>query len=153
MASRNLRKKDAATIRSKAVKPSPKKFVRNAERTRERILIAASNEFASKGYDGARMDEIVRRGKVNKNLLYYHFGSKEKLFVAVLEAAYADLRRRQDAFAVHDGSPEYAIRRLVAGLFHYWRESKAFIGFLTSENLYKAKHIKKSKFLPMPIGT
>jgi AcrR family transcriptional regulator len=146
MASSNLRNKDAVAIRSKAIKLPPKKFVRNAERTRQRILTAASNEFASKGYDGARMDEIVRRGKVNKNLLYYHFGNKEKLFVAVLEAAYADLRRRQDAFAVHDGSPENAIRRLVAGLFHYWRESEAFIGFLTSENLYKAKHIKKSKF-------
>src|SRR6201992_3242521 len=98
MASSNLRKKDAVVIRSKAVKlPPKKKSVRDAVRTRQRILIAASNEFASKGYDGARIDEIVRRGKVNKNLLYYHFGGKEKLFTAVLEGAYADLRRRQDA--------------------------------------------------------
>jgi TetR/AcrR family transcriptional regulator len=124
---------------------APKKMVRDPERSRQRILAAASNEFASKGYDGARIDEIVRRGKVNKNLLYYYFGSKEKLFVAVLEAAYADLRRRQDALALDGGMPEDAIRRLVTGLFHYWRESEAFIGFLTSENLYKAKHIKKSK--------
>ncbi|HVX76310.1 MAG TPA: TetR/AcrR family transcriptional regulator [Bradyrhizobium sp.] len=133
-------------IRSRIVKTPPKKPGRDGERTRQRILAAASNEFASKGYDGARIDEIVRRCRVNKNLLYYYFGSKEKLFVSVLEAAYADLRRRQDAFAPDDGQPEHAIRRLVADLFHYWRESEAFIGFLTSENLYKAKHIKKSKF-------
>jgi TetR/AcrR family transcriptional regulator len=145
MPSRNLQNRDAVAIRSRIVKASPKKPARDPVRSRQRILAAASNEFASKGYDGARIDEIVRRGKVNKNLLYYYFGSKEKLFVAVLEAAYADLRQRQDAFALDGGAPEDAIRRLVAGLFHYWRESEAFIGFLTSENLYKAKHIKKSK--------
>ena len=104
------------------VKAPPKKLARDPERSRRRILAAASIEFASKGYDGARIDEIVRRGKINKNLLYYYFGSKEKLFVAVLEAAYADLRRRQDALALDGGMPEDAIRRLVAGLFHYWRE-------------------------------
>jgi TetR/AcrR family transcriptional regulator len=145
MPSRNLRNKDAVAIRSRIIKAPPKKVVRDPERSRRRILAAASNEFASKGYDGARIDEIVRRGKINKNLLYYYFGSKEKLFVAVLEVAYADLRRRQDALALDNATPEDAIRRLVAGLFHYWRESEAFIGFLTSENLYKAKHIKKSK--------
>lgn len=145
MPSRNLRNKDAVAVRSRVVKAPPKKIVRDPERSRQRILAAASSEFASKGYDGARIDEIVRRGRINKNLFYYYFGSKEKLFVAVLEAAYADLRRRQDAFALDGGTPEDAIRRLVAGLFHYWRESEAFIGFLTSENLYKAKHIKKSK--------
>lgn len=145
MSSRSLQNRDAVAIRSRIVKAPPKKIVRDPERSRRRILAAASNEFASKGYDGARIDEIVRRGKVNKNLLYYYFGSKEKLFVAVLEAAYADLRWRQDALALDGGMPEDAIRRLVAGLFHYWRESEAFIGFLTSENLYKAKHIKKSK--------
>ena len=146
MSIRNLQNRDAAVIRSRIVKAPPKKVVRDPGRTRQRILTAASNEFASKGYDGARIDEIVRRSKVNKNLIYYYFGSKEKLFVAVLEAAYADLRRRQDAFAPDGGRPEQAIRRLVADLFHYWRESEAFIGFLTSENLYKAKHIRKSKF-------
>lgn len=145
MPSRNLRNKDAVAVRSRIVKAPPKRIVRDPERSRQRILAAASSEFASKGYDGARIDEIVRRGRINKNLLYYYFGSKEKLFVAVLEAAYADLRRRQDAFALDGGTPQDAIRRLVAGLFHYWRESEAFIGFLTSENLYKAKHIKKSK--------
>src|ERR1700761_2159257 len=131
MSGRNRRSKDAVAIRSKAVSKavpvSPKKTARDPGRSRQRILTAASNEFAIKGYDGARIDEIVRHGKVNKNLLYYYFGSKEKLFAAVLEAAYADLRRRQDAFSLDGDTPETAIRRLVAGLFHQWRESEAFI--------------------------
>jgi len=100
MVSRNLQKK-AAAVRSKAGKTAAKKAIRDPERTRQRILTSASAEFANKGYDGARVDEIVRRSKVSKNLIYYYFGSKEALFIAVLEAAYSTLRRQQDALGLN----------------------------------------------------
>ncbi|HVX74605.1 MAG TPA: TetR/AcrR family transcriptional regulator [Bradyrhizobium sp.] len=148
MVRRNLRNKDASAVRSKIAKPAPKKATRDPERTKQRILTVASDEFANKGYDGARVDEIVRRSKVSKNLIYYYFGSKEELFIAVLESAYVNLREQQDALGLNAIPPEDAIRKLVADLFHYWRNSRAFIGFLTSENFHKAKHIKKSKFAP-----
>src|SRR3546814_1746952 len=68
---------------------------RDAAATRARILHAATEEFADKGYDGARVDEIAKQSDVNKNSLYHYFGSKEQLFVAVLERAYTTLRERQ----------------------------------------------------------
>lgn len=148
MGLRNLHTNEAATIRSKAGTSPPKKISRDPERTKQRILTVASDEFANKGYDGARVDEIVRRSKVSKNLIYYYFGSKEALFIAVLEAAYSTLRKQQDALGLNVIPPVDAIRKLVADLFNYWRNSRAFIGFLTSENFHKAKHIKKSKFAP-----
>jgi AcrR family transcriptional regulator len=140
MQHRNLRNKEAAVVRSKAGKLSPKKAIRDPERTKQRILTAASDEFANKGYDGARVDEIVRRCMVSKNLVYYYFGSKEALFIAVLESAYSDLRKQQDELGLKIMPPVDAIRKLVADLFNYWRNSRAFIGFLTSENFHKAYH-------------
>ena len=65
---------------------------RDAAATKARILSAATEEFADKGYDGARVDEITIQSNVNKNSLYHYFGSKEQLFVAVLEQAYRTLR-------------------------------------------------------------
>src|SRR3546814_1414382 len=59
---------------------------RDAAATRARILHAATEEFADKGYDGARVDEIAKQSDVNKNSLYHYFGSKEQLFVAVLRS-------------------------------------------------------------------
>jgi len=58
---------------------------RNPERTRARILSAARREFAAKGIAGARVDAIARRAGVNKRMLYHYFGSKDGLFVAVLQ--------------------------------------------------------------------
>ncbi len=58
---------------------------RNAERSRQLILETALKHFAAKGYDGARIDDIVAETKLSKNLLYHYFGSKEELFVAVLD--------------------------------------------------------------------
>lgn len=120
--------------------------MRNGNTSKDRIMVVAAEEFASRGYDGARIDEIVRRGKINKNLIYYYFGSKEALFVAVLEAAYLKLRYQQDALKLDDIEPKKAIEKLVVELFQFWASSTEFIGFLTSENLYKARHIKKSRF-------
>jgi AcrR family transcriptional regulator len=58
--------------------------VRDAEATKERILDAASGEFAEHGLAGARVDAIAARAGANKQLIYAYFGSKEELFAAVL---------------------------------------------------------------------
>jgi TetR/AcrR family transcriptional regulator len=64
--------------------------LRNPEKTRERILEAALKEFAAKGLTGARVDEIARRAKVNKRMLYHYFGNKRELFRAVLRRKIAE---------------------------------------------------------------
>src|SRR5450755_1775287 len=63
---------------------------RNPERTRERILCAALQEFAAHGFAGARVDVIARRAAINKRMLYHYFGGKEELFRAVLRGKIAE---------------------------------------------------------------
>jgi TetR/AcrR family transcriptional regulator len=50
-----------------------------------RILAAAANEFAAKGYAGARIDSIAQAAAANKQLVYYYFGSKQGVYKAVRE--------------------------------------------------------------------
>jgi AcrR family transcriptional regulator len=59
--------------------------IRDAERTRRRILDAARREFGMKGFDGARVDAIARRARVNKGLIFYYFQNKEELFRVLSE--------------------------------------------------------------------
>ena len=114
------------------------------ESTRDRILAAATAEFAARGYDGARVDEIVRHCKISKNLLYYYFGSKERLFIESLEAAYAAIQSRQAAVPLSGLSPIDGVRKLIAEMFRHLAEVPEFIGLLNSENLHKAVHLQKS---------
>jgi AcrR family transcriptional regulator len=58
--------------------------VRDAEATRERLLAAATDEFARHGVAGARVDRIARAARANKQLIYAYFDSKDGLFDAVL---------------------------------------------------------------------
>jgi AcrR family transcriptional regulator len=58
----------------------------DAEATRERILRAATDEFAARGIAGARVDRIAASAKANKAQMYAYFGSKEDLFEVVFQA-------------------------------------------------------------------
>jgi TetR/AcrR family transcriptional regulator len=113
--------------------------------TKQRILDVATQQFSAKGYDGARIDDIMRLSKVSKNLIYHYFGSKEKLFIAVLELAYQGMHEFQMTWPLDVSSPIDGIRKLVQSTFKYWRESPEFIGLLNSENFHKGQHLRKSK--------
>jgi AcrR family transcriptional regulator len=63
------------------------------EKTKQDILDVATHEFAAKGLSGARIDEIAERIRTSKRMIYYYFGSKEALYLAVLEDAYRRIRR------------------------------------------------------------
>lgn len=64
---------------------------RDAEATKERILLAAVAEFAEYGYSGARVDRMAAAAKANKSMIYVYFGNKDGLFDAVIDAAIGDL--------------------------------------------------------------
>ncbi|MBP5858579.1 TetR family transcriptional regulator [Marivibrio halodurans] len=121
---------------------------RDSAASRERILEAATREFAEKGYDGARVDEIADASGFNKNALYHYFGSKEKLFVAVLERAYATIRDRQSDLSIRDMDPEEGMRRLVEFTARVWVEMPEFNRLLASENLHEARHVRQSTEIP-----
>src|SRR5215469_3475735 len=63
---------------------------RNPQQSQQRILDAALQEFAAKGFAGARVDAIARRARINKRMLYHHFGDKAGLFRDVLRRKIAD---------------------------------------------------------------
>jgi AcrR family transcriptional regulator len=72
-----------------------KKIADDGTESRERILQAARAEFAEKGFEGARVDEIARRADVNKALIYYYFGSKQKLLDELLKAFLQERREER----------------------------------------------------------
>ncbi|HLP75972.1 MAG TPA: TetR family transcriptional regulator, partial [Candidatus Paceibacterota bacterium] len=70
--------------------PKSKSASRNPHQSQERILEAALNEFAAKGFAGARVDAIARRARINKRMLYHYFGDKEGLFREVMRRKLAE---------------------------------------------------------------
>ena len=60
--------------------------------TKQRILHTALEEFAARGFDGAKVDRIAARARVNKAMLYYHFGSKAALYLAILREQFGAYR-------------------------------------------------------------
>ncbi len=130
------------------VKPkSPIEPVRDAERTRQAILAAAEEEFADKGLAGARVDAIAEQSGANKRMLYYYFGSKENLYVAVLERAYRAMRQAERELNLLELEPLDAIRRLVEFKFDYYRQHPRLIRLLAGENMLDARFLKHSRHL------
>lgn len=66
----------------------------NPQNTRERILDSALNLFSRKGYHDTRMDEIVEESETSKGAIYFHFPSKERLFLALMDQFASLLERR-----------------------------------------------------------
>ena len=118
---------------------------RDAERSQAAILLAAREEFASFGLAGARVDRIAERAEVNKRLIYYYFGSKDDLFLAVLEQAYADIRNTEKQLHLLEMEPAAAVRRLTEFTWDYYIAHPEFITLLNSANLHLARHLEKSQ--------
>ena len=117
---------------------------RDADRSQLAILASARDEFSARGLAGARMDSIAERAGLNKRLIYYYFGSKDDLFLAVLERVYADIREAEQRLHLEEIDPVEAIRQLVSFTWNYYLEHPEFITLLNSENLHCAAHLKRS---------
>jgi len=118
---------------------------RNPARNQERILKAATGEFARFGLGGARVDRIAARAGANKRMLYYYYGNKEDLFLAVLEASYARIRRAEMGLHLLDLDPVQGMRRMVEFTWNYYLKHPEFLTLLNSENLHRARHLKRSR--------
>jgi AcrR family transcriptional regulator len=123
----------------------PRNGRRNPARNQERILQAATEEFARYGLGGARVDRIAARAGANKRMLYYYYGNKEDLFLAVLEARYAHIRRAELGLRLQDLDPVQGMRRMVAFTWDYYLKHPEFLTLLNSENLHRARHLKRSR--------
>ena len=117
---------------------------RNPEQTRQRVLEAATEEFAEKGLSGARVDEIARRSGSNKRMLYHYFGNKEDLYLAVMEAAYKKKLEEEIQLELTGMDPVEGMETLIRFTWRYYLENPEFISLVNNENLLKARHIAKS---------
>jgi AcrR family transcriptional regulator len=117
------------------------------EANRARILAAAIAEFASRGFEGASMDAIAARTQTTRALINYYFRSKERLYLAVLERVYAEIRAAEDALDVGHLAPTEAMRRIVEFTYNYYVEHEYFVRLVVAENQAKGRHMKRSPAL------
>lgn len=118
---------------------------RNAAVTRERILQAATDEFCKRGYDGARMERIVKKADCNIRMAYHYFGGKEGLYLAMMEQIYGELRQQEQALNLSHLEPLQGMRKLVQFTFNYMAEHPEFISLVHNENLLAGRMIQKSE--------
>jgi AcrR family transcriptional regulator len=121
--------------------------VRDPERTRQEILEVALREFARNGYAGARVDEIAAKTRSTKRMIYYYFGGKEQLYIAVLEHAYSVARDAERYLDVEHLDPVTAIRTLAELNFDHHESHPDFISLVASENIHRGEFIAKADAL------
>ena len=118
------------------------------ERTKANIMEVAAAEFGEKGLAGARIDEIAAATNTSKRMIYYYFGSKEGLYLAVLEESYRRVRGTEGELHLEDLEPEQALRRLVASgtqLRPYPREVLAAL-YKAAQELYAEIGAQNARF-------
>ena len=113
------------------------------EANRARILAAAIAEFAARGFEGASMDAIAARTDTTRALINYYFGSKERLYLAVLERVYAEIRDAERGLELDHLPPMEAIRRIVEFTYDYYVEHEYFVRLVVAENQAKGRHMKR----------
>ena len=118
---------------------------RDAERTRNEILEVATREFAANGYAGARVDDMAERMRTTKRMIYYYFGGKEQLYIAVLERAYTAVRQAEKQVDVDGLEPGAAVRRIAELTFDHHEAHPEFIRLVSIENIHHAEHMARSQ--------
>jgi len=113
----------------------------NGKRTRQSILDAAQTVFAEKGFSGANVNEIVTLAGTTKPMLYYHFGSKEGLFAAVLENVYAGMRDIEASLRLDALPASDAMRHLVEVTFDYHAAHPDWVRLISVANIHDAQPI------------
>jgi AcrR family transcriptional regulator len=105
----------------------------------------AATEFGEKGLAGARIDEIAAATQTSKRMIYYYFGSKEGLYLAVLEESYRQVRDIEGELHLQDLEPEQALRRLVAFTFDHHLNHENYIRLVMSENINRGQYLAQSQ--------
>jgi AcrR family transcriptional regulator len=123
----------------------PPRRTNDPEGTRRNIVEVATHEFAQKGYSGARVDAIAERTRTSKRMIYYYFGSKEGLYLAVLEEAYSGIRRAEATLDLETLPPEAALGTIVGFTFDYYNKHPEFVRLVMNENIMDGAHMARSK--------
>jgi AcrR family transcriptional regulator len=126
-------------------RPAP---ARDAAKTRARILQAATVEFSAKGYSGGRTEQIARRAKSNIRMLYHYYGSKDGLYLGVLEEVLGQLRQHELEWDFSHVAPLDGIVQMFDLIDDHFSAHPELRNLLAFENLNKAAHLKRSARIP-----
>jgi AcrR family transcriptional regulator len=113
-------------------------------RTMAEILAVATHEFADKGLTGARIDAIAAATRTSKRMIYYYFGSKDGLYLAVLEEAYRRMRAIEADLHLDDLLPAQALQKLVEFTYDHHRDNEDFIRLVMNENIQRGDYLRQS---------
>jgi len=129
--------------------PAPKKQPRSRDpqRTKAQLTEAALSEFADHGFHGARVDRITRAVGCNPRLLYHYFGSKEKLYVSVIEHIFGDIRAQERDLELARFAPIEAMRRLIEFTYDFFDSNPLFVKMTRNENLLEGRFIVQTEAL------
>lgn len=116
-----------------------------AQTTRDNILKAATKVFARYGYDGGSVEKISRSAKSFDRMIYYYFGSKEGLFIEVLEDMYRRMNDAELALSLDVEQPVESLKEVICFVVSYYAKNPEFITLLNTENLLRGRHIARSE--------
>ena len=133
MSSTAARKPGATGIRAK-----------QAQDTRAKLLNAAIKVFAKQGYASGRVESISKAARSHDRMIYYYFGSKEQLFVEVLETICAQFNEAAGKLDLDLDDPVRGLEQMIEFVWQYYLDHPEFVTLLSSENLHQGKHAKKS---------
>lgn len=111
------------------------------------ILVAATTEFAEKGFAGARIESIAAATCTRKFMIYYYFESKEGLYVAVLEEAYRKIRQLESGLHLTDLEPVAALGSLIGAAFDYHQAHPEFVRLVMAENMNNGEYLARSTLI------
>jgi len=120
--------------------------------TREKILNVATKLFARKGFDGARVDEIAKKAKVNKALIYYYFKSKEEILEEIMEQLREEILGRKQKMLKREAptSSEELIQSSAERIFDLYKGNEDVLRIIITEELKsEKKHWPIFKLLDM----
>lgn len=139
----------AAKRSSPAVRPlrgRPKQAAARKRPVRMQLLHEATRLFAARGFDGVTVDEVVAAAKVNKRMVYHYFGSKDGLYMAVLERAYTGLRQSEEGMfppAIWTEPTPAILANVVATYFRFFMTHADVGRILLWENLQGGSHLRR----------
>lgn len=122
---------------------------RNPTETRNRILMAAVDEFSAHGFSGGRIERIATAAPANTRMIYHYFGDKAGLYVAVLEHVLGDLRREELKIDVAAVPPHEGLLQLFDFTYDHFERHPKLIKLLSGENLIEAAYLKRSQATPV----
>lgn len=142
--SRNAKPDTPAPAAARPRRPAKPRPVRDPARTRARILNVAIAEFSAKGYSGARTEQIATRAKTNIRMIYHYFGSKDALYLCVLEEVLAQLRHEELKLDFDAVAPLEGVLQMFEFIDAHFGARPELRNLLAFENLNHAQHLKRS---------